>query len=213
MRTTVSCSALALFICVAVPAAAQQTVPIRNGIPVAPTGLVVPPMPDKPVVYHTAEGQDIRAYVFTHGLKRPWSIAFLPNGDMLVTERGGQLRLVHKDGSLEPQPVAGLPEVKAQGLSGLHDIALHPQFATNHFVYLSYNKPAAEGHTALGIARGVWDGHALTKVSDVYVAEECGRRLAPRVRPRRDALRFDCRRHGRRGAEAGELAGQGAALA
>ena len=87
-----------MFICVAVPAAAQQTVPIRTAYPVAPTGLVVPPMPDKPVVYHTAEGQDIRASVFTHGLKRPWSIAFLPNGDMLVTERGGQLRLVHKDG-------------------------------------------------------------------------------------------------------------------
>ena len=174
MRTTVSCSALVLFIGVAVPAAAQQTVPMRNGIPVAPTGIVVPPMPDKPVLYHTAEGQDIRAYVLTHGLKRPWSIAFLPNGDMLVTERGGQLRRVHKDGSLDPQPVAGLPVVKAQGLSGLHDIALHPQFATNHFVYLSYNKPAAEGHTALGIARGVWDGHALTKVSDVYVAQDAG---------------------------------------
>ena len=81
---------------------------------------------------------------------------------------------MHKDGALDPQPVAGLPEVKAQGLSGLHDVALHPQFATNHFVYLTYNKPAAEGHSALGVARGVWDGRALTKVRDVYVAEEAG---------------------------------------
>jgi glucose/arabinose dehydrogenase len=167
-------AALAALSTVALAAGAQQTVPMRNGIPVAPTGLVVPPLPDKPVVYHTAEGQDIRASIFTRGLKRPWSIAFLPSGDMLVTERGGQLRLVHKDGTLDPQPVAGLPEVKAQGLSGLHDLALHPQFAMNHFVYVSYNKPAAEGHTALGIARGVWDGHTLTKVSDVYVAEDAG---------------------------------------
>jgi len=174
MRTTVSCSALALFISVAVPVAAQQTVPVRNGIPVAPTGIVVPPMPDKPVVYHTAEGQDIRAYVFTHGLKRPWSITFLPNGDMLVTERGGQLRLVHKDGSLDPQAVAGVPEVKTQGLSGLHDVALHPQFATNHFVYLTYMKPAASGPSPLGVARGVWDGKALKNTRDVFVVPEAG---------------------------------------
>ena len=92
MRTTMSRSALAWFICAALSATAQQSVPMRNGIPVAPNGIVVPPMPDKPVLYHTAEGQDIRAYVFTRGLKRPWSIAFLPNGDMLVTERGGRLR-------------------------------------------------------------------------------------------------------------------------
>lgn len=105
MRSTVSCAALASLICVAVPAAAQQTVPMRNGIPVAPNGIVVPPLPDKPVVYHTAEGQDIRASIFARGLKRPWSIAFLPGGDMLVTERGGQLRLVHKDGTLDPQQI------------------------------------------------------------------------------------------------------------
>jgi len=174
MRITVSSAALAAFIGVAVPAVAQQTVPMRNGIPVAPNGIAVPPLPDKPVVYHTAEGQDIRAVVYTRGLKRPWSIAFLPGGDMLVTERGGQLRLVHKDGTLDPMPVAGVPEVKAQGLSGLHDVALHPQFATNHFVYLSYNKPAATGPSPLGVARGVWDGHALTNVRDVFVAPEAG---------------------------------------
>jgi len=175
MRTTVSCSVLASFICVAVPAAAQQTVPTRNGIPVAPNGIAVaPPLPDKPVVYHTAEGMDIRATVFTRGLKRPWSLAFLPGGDMLVTERGGQLRLVHKDGTLDPQPVAGVPEVKTQGLSGLHDVALHPQFATNHYVYLTYMKPAASGPSPLGIARGTWDGHALKNVRDVFDAPEAG---------------------------------------
>jgi len=64
MRTTMFRAALASFICVAVPAAAQQTVPMRNGIPVAPNGIAVPPpLPDKSVVYHTAEGMDIRATV------------------------------------------------------------------------------------------------------------------------------------------------------
>src|SRR4029077_7948908 len=70
------------------------------------------------------------------------------------------------------QPVAGAPMVLAAGLSGLGDIALHPQFATNHFVYLSYNKPAGDGKSALGVARGVWDGKALTQTRDVFVTND-----------------------------------------
>ncbi len=89
----------------AATAVAQQTVPTRNGTPVAPTGIVVPPLGAGPFTYHTAEGQDIRVVVLTRGLKRPWSIAFLPTGEMLVTERGGQLRII-KNGKLDPQPVA-----------------------------------------------------------------------------------------------------------
>jgi glucose/arabinose dehydrogenase len=87
---------------------------------------------------------------------------------MLVTERGGQLRVI-RDGVLDPQPVAGVPAVQASGLSGLLDVALHPKFADNRFVYLTYGKPTADG-AALGVARGVWDGRALTKVRDIFVA-------------------------------------------
>ena len=154
-------------------AVAQQTVPTRNGTPVAPTGIVVPPLAAGPFTYHTAEGQDIRVVVLTRGVKRPWSIAFLPSGELLVTERGGQLRII-KNGKLDPQPVAGLPMIQAQGLGGLGDVVLHPQFASNHFVYLTYDKPAAEGRAALAIARGVWDGRALTQVRDVFVAADTG---------------------------------------
>ncbi len=90
---------------------------------------------------------------------------------MLVTERGGTLRIV-RNGVLDPQPIAGVPEVRAQGLSGLFDVALHPQFATNRFVYLSYNKPIAERQNGLGVARGVWNGRALTDVRDIFVTTD-----------------------------------------
>ena len=103
---------------VAATAVAQQTVPARNGTPVAPTGIVVPPLGAGPFTYHTAEGQDIRVVVFVRGLKHPWSIAFPPTGEMLVTERGGQLRVI-RNGQLDPAPVGGLPMIQAQGLGGL----------------------------------------------------------------------------------------------
>jgi glucose/arabinose dehydrogenase len=111
-------------------ALAQQDVPFNNGIPVAPNGIPVPPLPDQPRNYQTAEGQDIRVVVYARGLTRPWSIAFLPNGDKLVMERTGALRLI-RDDVLDPNPVPGVPEVRAVGLSGLFDIALHPNFADN----------------------------------------------------------------------------------
>jgi aldose sugar dehydrogenase len=170
MQQTIGAAAVALGL-LAGAASAQQSVPMRNGTPVAPTGIVVPPLPAGPFLYHTAEGQDIRVIVLVRGLKHPWSLAFLPSGEMLVAERTGQLRVI-RNGALEPQPVDGVPVVAANGISGLEDVVLHPQFASNHFVYLSYNKPAGEGRAQLGVARGVWDGHALTKVRDIFVTAD-----------------------------------------
>jgi aldose sugar dehydrogenase len=171
MRLVASCVAAAAMGSLVLPATAQRDVPFRNDIPIAPTGIVVPPLPSEPIVYHTAEGQDIRVVIHTRGLKRPWSLAFLPSGEMLVTERGGQLRIV-RGGVLDPQPVAGVPEVRAQGLSGLGDVALHPKFADNRFVYLSYNKPVAEGASGLAIARGVWDGRGLKDTRDIFTTTD-----------------------------------------
>jgi glucose/arabinose dehydrogenase len=154
------------------PASAQRDVPFRNGIPVAPSGLEIPPLPDKPVFYKTAEGQDIRVVVLTRGLARPFSLAFLPNGDMLVSERAGTLRLVRANGELVPTPIAGVPKVLAAGLSGLSDVVLHPNFAANRFVYLGYNKPGPDdGASMLAIARGTWNGSALTRVEDIFVSD------------------------------------------
>jgi glucose/arabinose dehydrogenase len=88
----------------------------------------------------------------SRGLEHPWGLAFLPDGAMLVTERPGRLRLI-RDGVLDPAPVPGTPEVYAAGQGGLLDVALHPDFATNRWVYLSY---AGRGRDGAGteVARG-----------------------------------------------------------
>jgi len=156
-----------------VSAKAQQTVPFRNNIPVAPQGIPQLPLPAGPVTFDTAEGQKIRVVVVARGLSHPWGLAFLPGGDMLVTERSGQLRVI-RNGVLDPSPVTGVPMVRAQGLSGLMDIALHPRFAENRYVYLTYTKPLGPDKSTLALARGTWDGKALTAVQDLFVAEGAG---------------------------------------
>jgi aldose sugar dehydrogenase len=78
-----------------------------------------------------------RVVVLVEGLEHPWGMAFLPDGDLLITERPGRLRLV-RDGALEPAPFEGLPEVYASGQGGLLDVALDPDFSTNRLLYLSY---------------------------------------------------------------------------
>ena len=148
---------------------AQQTVPFRNNTPIAPQGIVIPPLPDKPVVYRTAEGQDIRVVVVTKGLSHPWGLAFLPDGGLLVTERGGKLRII-RNGVLDPTPVSGVPAVRSGGLNGLMDVVLHPRFAENKFVYLSYTKPVTDTTSTLALARARWDGSALTELTDLFVA-------------------------------------------
>jgi glucose/arabinose dehydrogenase len=149
--------------------AAQQKVPFRNNIPIAPQGIPPVPLPDKPVEFHTAEGQDIRVVVVVRGLAHPWGMAFLPDGGMLVTERVGRLRIV-RNGALDPQPVSGVPTVRAMGLSGLMDVAIHPQFADNRFVYLTYSKPMGDNQSTVALARGRLDGRTLTEVRDIFVA-------------------------------------------
>jgi aldose sugar dehydrogenase len=167
---------------------AQQKVPFRGTTPVAPQGIKVPPLPDKPVEFHTAEGQDIRVVVIARGLSHPWSLAFLPDGSMLVTERGGRLRAI-RNGTIDPQPIVGVPAVRAMGLSGLMDVALHPQFAQNHFVYLTYSKPVGDTQTTLALARGTLDGRALTGVRDLFVAGQ-GTGGASRIAFGRDGSLF-----------------------
>jgi glucose/arabinose dehydrogenase len=152
------------------PVAAQRTVPLENNAPVAPTGLKVPPLPDRPVTYETAEGQNIRVVVVARGLAHPWSIAFLPDGGLLVTERDGRLRIIRND-VLDPDPVAGVPEARVNFISGLLDVVLHPRFAENRYVYLSYNKPLDQDKATLAVARGVWDGKALTGTRDIFVTD------------------------------------------
>jgi len=141
---------------------------------------------DGPWTYNTYERNTrIRVSVVAKGLSHPWSMAWLPNGDMLITERAGRLRIL-RNGVLDPEPIAGVPKVQAGGTSGLLDVAIHPQFATNNLVYLAYNlsKPAPAGTAAqpggrggtpsvytTGLSRGRFDGKALVDVKEIFVAE------------------------------------------
>ena len=148
------------------------------GIPVAPTGLANRPLPKLPMEFDTGEGQRIRVTAWITGLENPWTIAFLPDGTALVTERPGRLRVV-RDGKLDPAPVAGAPMARNLGVSGepgaVHgymDVVLHPNFASNKLVYVCYTKPVDAKRQTTAIARGRWDGKALVDTKDIFVGEE-----------------------------------------
>ena len=100
-----------------------------------------PPLADGPIMTQSAvaDHRNLRITV-TKGLSHPWAMAFLPDGGILVTERAGRLRLI-RNGVLQAEPIAGVPAVAGGFLNGLMDIALHPQFAKNGWIYFTYHKP------------------------------------------------------------------------
>ena len=118
-------------------------------------------------------GTRIHVSVVTKGLDHPWGIAFLPDGGMLVTERPGRLRQI-KNGVLDPTPIGPMPEMLATGLGGLLDVSLHPRFAQNRLIYLTYSKPGPKGpgDATTAVLRAKWDGGStLTDVKDILVAD------------------------------------------
>jgi aldose sugar dehydrogenase len=115
-------------------------------------------------------GGTIRVVPFVRGLALPWSIAFLPTGEMLVTEKVGRLRIV-RNGALDPAPISGTPEVWAMGQGGLLEVALHPRFSENRLVYLSYSKPGGDRGNTTALGRGRLEGHALVGFTDIFVAD------------------------------------------
>ena len=115
----------------------------------------------------SSEKQAFRLVTLLNGLENPWSLAFLPNGQMLVTERAGRLRLVSQDFKLNPKPIDGLPEVVAQGQGGLFDVVLHPQYAQNGWIYWAYNAPG-QGGWGTAMARGKLQGHRMTDVQVLF---------------------------------------------
>ncbi|SFG49810.1 Glucose/arabinose dehydrogenase, beta-propeller fold [Palleronia marisminoris] len=106
----------------------------------------------------------------TDGLVHPWGIAVLPDGDYLVTERAGNLRLVTRDGEVG-EPISGVPEVVSRDQGGLLDVALAPDFEESRVIFLTYAKPMGSDQTATAAARGVLseDGTELTEVEDIFV--------------------------------------------
>ena len=114
-----------------------------------------------------SEKHAFRVATLVTGLENPWSIAFLPDGRMLVTERAGRLRLVSHDFKLNPKTIDGLPEVVPQGQGGLFDVVLHPQFSQNGWIYWAYNAPGPGGW-GTALARGKLQDHRMTEVQVLF---------------------------------------------
>jgi len=107
------------------------------------------------------------------GLEVPWSMAWLPNGDMLITERPGRLRIV-RNGTLLAASVEGTPEVLHEGQGGLFDVVPHPDYASNKFVYLSFAKPVGDGSTT-AVVRGKLENDRISDLETIYQADSEGR--------------------------------------
>lgn len=155
------------------PAASQPPGAPPSAPPVRAPGLPAVPLPDKPLILNTHSIPKVRLVVVARGLSHPWGVAFLPDGGIVVTERQGRVRLI-RDGVLDPQPIAEIPAVFARGLAGLMDVALHPKFAENRLVYLSYTRAVTATTSTLALIRGRLEGKTLRDVQDVFVAEPWG---------------------------------------
>ncbi len=172
MRNTVARGIGALALLIATAAASQQPPPI---------GAAAVALASTPYVFDTAEQHRIKVTVVAKGLARPFAIEFLPKGDLLVNERGGGLRVIHEattaHAALDPTPIEGMPRPPAGSpfSVGFQDMALAPDFATSHWLYFTYNEPAARpaGETAapelysfgrLAVMRGKLEGGKLTGI-------------------------------------------------
>jgi glucose/arabinose dehydrogenase len=128
----------------------------------------------EPGEFRRSTYHDYRIVTVADGFENPWSMAFLPNGDMLVTERPGRLRII-RNGVLLSDAVPGLPEVHAVGQGGLMDVVPHPDFESNRLLYLSYSKPLGGDASTTAIIRGRFENDRLTDVEELFEANTRGR--------------------------------------
>ncbi|HEY8249849.1 MAG TPA: PQQ-dependent sugar dehydrogenase [Burkholderiales bacterium] len=137
----------------------------REGLLALLCALALVPLPAAAQTYRSDE-HSFRVVKVVEGFEQPWSLAFLPDGRMLVTEKAGRLRIVSQ-GKLDPKPIEGLPQVTVHGQGGLQDVVLHPDFSKNSLVYLAY---AARGSDGVGteLARGRLVGHRLEGVEVLF---------------------------------------------
>jgi glucose/arabinose dehydrogenase len=124
---------------------------------------------------HRSTLHDYRVVPVASGLQNPWGIAFLADGDILITERPGRLRIV-REGRLLPDPVPGVPEVLAQGQGGLLDVQPHPDFAENRLIYITYSRAYTDLEGARTVLiRGTFQDDALTNIEEIFSAQAVGR--------------------------------------
>ena len=128
-----------------------------------------PPARDAPAAREAPPSapRAMRVTTIAEGLVHPWSVALLPGGGFLVTERPGRLRRIAADGTVS-EPIAGVPEVFAEGQGGLLDVVPAPDFADTRRIYLSYAEPGAGGTAGTAVAHAVLDGDTLTEVTRIY---------------------------------------------
>jgi aldose sugar dehydrogenase len=131
---------------------------------IAPIALALPAAADE--IFETENGP-INVEAFASGLSHPWGLTFLPEGGMLVTERGGNLRFVSDSGDVS-DPISGVPQVVARGQGGLLDVALHPAFADNRLVYLTFSEAGDRGVNGTAVARGALNAD-MTALDNVEV--------------------------------------------
>jgi glucose/arabinose dehydrogenase len=171
-------SRLALSLAFAMVAWAQQT----PGV-----GIPTPTLGNGPFVFDTGEQHKVRVSIVARGIPHPFALAFLPGGDMLVTERAGKLRLI-RSGILMPEPVKGVPAVRAAG-GGLLDIVPDPQFAQNKRLYFTFSKPVGTGNDAVTVlARARWDGDALVNVEELVTGSVKARSSGARIAFGKDGM-------------------------
>lgn len=140
-------------------------------VPKGPRLLPSPPLGAGPWTFRTTEA-NITVSIVARGISHPYAFAFLPDGDILVTERVGKLRVIH-NGMLDPKPIEGLPQTIYRGTeAGLMDIALHPEFARNHWVYFAYHKPIGDDLASSAVGRGTWEGGKLTDVREIFLSDD-----------------------------------------
>jgi glucose/arabinose dehydrogenase len=170
MRTA---SLLALFAALACGDVVRQAHPAQSGAVADPRPANAPDQkpafPGQTDAPLNLSGVAFDVVTVASGLERPWSIAFLPSGRLLVTERPGRLRLVSPDGTLSP-PATGLPAMDVRGQGGLLDVVLDPAFASNHVIYWSFGEPQDDGTNNTAVARGTFvDDPAAPRVDGAEV--------------------------------------------
>lgn len=162
--STLRVKATLLFALVMVAGIGAEQNPPAAQIPTGRTGRGGYPLPTLPAVFETYQHK-VKVSIVAQGIDRPWSLLILPDGDMLVSVRNtNEVRAIRK-GVLDPKPVAGLPAMRR-----MFDIVMHPRFAENKWIYFSYSKPG-EGRTPIALARGSYDGAALSNVQDLYTSD------------------------------------------
>jgi glucose/arabinose dehydrogenase len=149
--------------------AVSRAMLVAAGTAVALAGCSEPSGAQAPGDVIQSEQATFRVVPVATGLEHPWGMAFLPEDDVLVTERSGRLRMV-RDGVLDPEPIEGVPEVYASGQGGLLDVALDPEFASNRLIYLSYAAPG-DGGNSTRVARATLGDGRLENLEVIFIAE------------------------------------------